>query len=214
LNWQEYIPYVIIPNLAHRTDRKDRMVELCNEYGIAGNFWEAVRCENQGAIGLMLTMKEIFNWCLDNGIDRVMILEDDCEMLVSPDEFHSIMNKCFEDLNGINWQIFYLGLQHVIAFKHWITPNILPVQMGYSTHAVVYNKHAMHVFVNAKIDEPIDNWLCREYHKYNTSFCSYPMLCSQIEDFSDIGGQFTSWKKDLEGKFDKNVISILPQRFN
>ena len=189
------------------------MINLCNEYDIEANFWEAVK-RDKGAIGLMLTMKEIFTWCLKNSIDRVLILEDDCEILVCPEEFHAIMDRCMNDLKEINWQLFYLGLQHVIQFPQWITPNILPVKMGYRTHAVLYNKEVMKFFVYHNIYEPIDNFLAREYQKYNTSFCSYPMLCSQIEGFSDIGGQWTSWKKDLEGKFDKNVRDILPVRFN
>ena len=211
-NWQNYIQKVIIPNLPHRTDRKNRIVEMLYEYGIEATIWEATR-HNKGYLGLMTTMKNIFQWCLDNAIERVLILEDDCEMLVNPSEFNLILDDCCEDLKRINWQIFYLGLQHVMQFKNWITPNILPVTMGFSTHSVLYNSHAMKFFVTNQFDQPIDNFLVEKYQKYNTSFCSYPMLCSQVAGHSDIGENYIDWKPFLEGKFNQQVQPILNKRY-
>lgn len=220
MSWQEYIPKVIIPNLPHRIDRKERMINLLYEYGIEATIWEAIKHDN-GAMGLMLTMKDILKDCLNNGIERVLILEDDCEILVSPDEFHSTLDACVEDLKNIDWKLFYLGANipinrqsHGSEYLNWVTSNVLHIKMAYSTHALLWSTHAMSFFVNSPILEPIDNWIVREYQEvYKNIFCSYPMLCSQIEDYSDIGGQFTSWKKHLEGSFHDYVRDILPRRF-
>ncbi len=210
--WQDYVQKVIIPNLAYREDRRDRIIEMLYEYGIEATIWSAIK-HDKGELGLVLTMQEIFKWCLDEGLERVLILEDDCEILTNPYDFHFTFNKCCDDLKDVNWDLFYLGVQQPMVFDKWVTQNLLPVTMGFSTHALLYSKKAMEFVVGSTILEPIDNYLVKHFQKYNTSFCSYPMLCSQVEGYSDIGEQHTSWKKHLEGSFYNFVRDIIPKRF-
>ncbi len=210
--WQEYFPHIFVPNLIERTDRFERMKDMLWDYGIAANFWDATK-NADGKLGLITTMKEIFKWCLEHNLERVIILEDDCDIVVSPQEFHSTMGKCCEDLDKINWNMFYLGLQHPERFNHWQTPNLLRVSLGYSTHAVGYSTKAMEFILQAHIDEPVDNFICREYQKYNTSFCSYPLLCSQTEGHSDIYNNYIDWRPVILPRFNENVRDILHKRF-
>lgn len=212
MKWYDYIPKVIVPSLAHRQDRRNNIIGMLHHYGIEATIWDAVS-SNDGAVGLMLTMRDIFNDCLCNNIKRVLILEDDCEMLVEPEEFYRTMNVCCNDLQNIDWQMFYLGLQHTLPFRDWTTPNILPVSMGFSTHAVLYSEHAMKFYLSSFIDEPIDNFWVKNYQQYNTSFCSYPMLCTQREGFSDIGKQRINWDMYIQNSFQKSISNILPLRF-
>ena len=212
MDWTEDVPQVIVPNLKRRVDRRDKITARLIEYCISAEIWEADEHE-KGYFGLLTTMKRIFRDCLDRGLERVLIFEDDCEFLVGVDEFHAVMNKCCEDLKRMNWDLFYLGVQHPANFSHWVTPNILPVRLGYSTHAVLYSRKVMEFFLERHFDEPIDNFLQREFQKYNTSFCAFPLLCSQEEGYSDIGNEFMSWKPFIEKSFAKFTHDIMSSRF-
>ncbi len=210
--WQDYFPHVFVPNLIERKDRFERMKDMLWDYGIAANFWDATK-NADGKLGLITTMKDIFKWCLEQNLERVIILEDDCDIVVSPQEFHSTMDKCCEDLDKINWDCFYMGIQHPAMFNHWQTPNLLRVNLGYSTHAVGYSKKAMEFVLQSHIDCPIDNFLCASFQKYNTSYCSYPILCSQVPGHSDIYNNWIDWSKIIAPIFYKNVQGIMHNRF-
>jgi hypothetical protein len=123
------------------------------------------------------------------------------------------MDGCCKDLESTNWDLFYLGTQHPAEFSYWQTPNLLRVRLGYSTHAVGYSKRAMQFVIESHIDEPIDNYICREFQKYNTSYCSYPLLCSQVAGQSDIYNDYIDWSVFIKPTFDKMVFPILHKRF-
>lgn len=212
-SWREYFPHILVPNLEKRIDRKERMQNLLSEYEIDFEFYPAIEHE-KGFYGLILTMKKMFAECLDKGIERVLVLEDDCSMLVQPQGFHEIMNLVVRDLKIIKWDMLFLGCQHPNFFTHWVTPNILPIlSHAYSTHAVAYSKEAMEFVISSHIDEPIDNFFVSNFQKYNTSFCTYPMLCSQEPMYSDIGQSWCDWSQYLLPVFTKNVAPILHERF-
>lgn len=212
MSWQDYFPKIIVPNLAERKDRFTRMKQMLFDYGIEAVISEATRHED-GRLGLIITMKEIFKWCLEQNFKRVIIFEDDCDIIVNVDEFHSVMDNCCEDLKNMNWDLFYMGVQHPASFFKWATPNLLRVSMGFSTHAVGYSRRAMEFVLQSHIDEPFDNFLVREFQKYNTSYCSYPILCSQIAGHSDICKDWIDWSQFIKPTFDKNVKDILHARF-
>jgi len=211
-DWQRYFHHIFCINLKKRTDRLERVQYIFQEYGIDATIYEGIECE-KGAVGLVLTMKKLFTECLDNGIDRVLVFEDDVKMLHDPYTFHNTMNKCVEDLKRVDWQQFYLGTQHPKPFFRWETENILPVELAFSTHAVAYGKRAMEAAECAFIDEPIDNWWVREFQKYNLSFCSYPILCTQEAMYSDIGNDYIDWDVYITPTFERHVRPILHDRF-
>lgn len=211
--WLDYFDKIFLINLDKRADRLERSTALLNEYKIPFTRWAAYSETDKGYFNLIMSMKLLFQHCLNKGHNKILVFEDDVSFLVQPDTLHEIMNLCAKDLQIINWQMFFLGLQHPKDFLRWVTPNILPVEIGYSTHAVAYNKEAMEYVVSQHIDEPIDNFFCREFQKYNTSYCSYPMLCTQEPDYSDIGNSYTDWQPYLLPVFTQRVHPILWQRF-
>src|SRR5260221_13127215 len=54
--------------------------EHFKEHGIEYERWEAIENEN-GALGLLLTMKELLNHCAKEGYDNFLVLEDDDTIL-------------------------------------------------------------------------------------------------------------------------------------
>ena len=63
---------------------------------------------------------------------RVLILEDDATFLVDPNE---TMEKCIAHLQQMDWDLFYMGVNMHERFERFVSPNLLPVKHGYSTHA-------------------------------------------------------------------------------
>lgn len=212
-SWQGYFDKIFVLNLPKRVDRLQRVTEIMNEYEINAFVFEAIEHE-KGALGLVATMKKLFADCLESEFERVVVFEDDVEFLECPEVFHQTMDKCVVGLHSMQWQIFYLGIQHVRGFGHFRTPNILPVNCGYSTHAVAYSKNAMEYVVKREIQEPIDNFLVREFQPMNTSFCVYPLLATQANTFSDICKEKPDWDKFIRRSYDDAVRAVLPFRFN
>lgn len=212
-DWINYFDAIFCLNLAKRTDRRDVMLEQFERYALPVKFWESYEHE-KGYFGLVVTMKHLFEYCLDQNYNRVLIFEDDAKIIPTPDEFHRNMEDSIEGLKQVNWDLFYLGLQHAKRFKRWVTPYLLPVDCGYSTHATAYSKHAMEFVTSRHIDEPIDNWLVREFQIYNTSYCTYPLLVTQFEGYSDIGNDHTNWNHYITTSYHKHLKDILQFRNN
>lgn len=202
--WRTYFDDVFVLNLPKRQDRLQRITEMIAQYGFDYTVYEATE-KGKGFLGLIFTMQKLFSECLRAGYERIIILEDDAKIVVSPLTFHDTMNKCVEDLKNINWGLFYLGLQACLPFKGFMTKNLLHVNWGQSTHAVAYSKHAMEYLAERFIQEPIDNFLVKEYQPRYPSYCSYPLLVTQEAGFSDILGEHAAWDNYITPLYEKNV---------
>jgi hypothetical protein len=209
--WEEYFNKPLIVSLPARQDRRDLITQQFSEYGISVYLYDAIK-DKKGYYGLLLTMKQLFKECLNEGCERVLIFEDDAKIIVPCEMFHETMNACAEQLSLIQWDLFYLGMQHVREFGRFKSMNLLPVTCAYSTHAVAYSKHAMEFFLRGEFDEPIDNWLVRCFQPYGTSYCSYPLLCTQYDTYSDIGGDKPNWDRFITPTFKKNVLNAMHTR--
>lgn len=209
--WHDYFQRIVVLNLVSRSDRLKRTTEIMSEYKIPFEVYEAIRYE-PGFMGLVMTMQKLFRECLSLGVDRVLVFEDDVEFCHRPDVVNDTMDKCVEWMKGDEWRIFYLGLQHVRPFRGFITPNVLPVNCGYSTHAVAYGKHAMQTISEHTINAPIDNWIVQHYQEKNGCFCTYPLLATQRPGFSDIGGNHCAWDNYITPKYEESVRRMETRR--
>jgi hypothetical protein len=211
MEWINYFQRIALINLADRFDRLYDTIQIMDEYKIPFERFEATRHEN-GALGLGITMKNLFNDCLERGIDNCLVFEDDVEFCEQPEYFHLVMNKCVEGLMQLNWGQFFLGCQHVRPFNHFVKPHLLPVTAGYSTHAVAYTKHAMQFFVNNWMFEPIDNFLVREYQKFNISYCAYPLLATQRTNYSNICMEDVDWNKHIQKSYREATMHLFNKK--
>lgn len=205
--WTDYFQRIVVLNLPHRKDRLERTTEIMNEYGIEFEVFQAIEYE-PGFMGLVMTMQKLFNECLLQGVERLLIFEDDVEFCHQPEVINDTMDKCVEGLKGLDWNIFYLGLQHVRPFRTFITPNILPVNCGYSTHAAAYSKHVMQFVTERVIHQPIDNFFVQHYQEKNSCFCAYPLLATQRPGYSDIGKSHCDWNVYIDGKYHESLQRI------
>lgn len=208
--WHSFFQRIYVINLSDRFDRLYDTIKIMDEYGIPFERFEATR-HDKGFFGLVITMKRLFSDCLDKGIDNCLVFEDDISFCEGKEYFDLVMNKCVEGLMQLNWQQFYLGCQHIRPFNEFVKPHLLQATGAYSTHAVAYNKHCMEYFLNNYIDEPIDNWLVREYQKFNTSYCAYPLLATQRTNHSDINKEVTDWDKYIKESYRKATSHLFIQ---
>lgn len=209
--WQQYFDKTLVVSLEHRSDRREKIDAQFFEYGIEYEYYPAIR-HDRGAYGLMLTMKQLFKECLDAGLNNVLVFEDDCKIIEPLEIFNLTMEGCVNDLKNIQWDCFYLGLQHTRPFGAFKTYNLLPVTQGYSTQSVAYSRKAMEFFLSHEFDMPIDNFFVQKFQKYNTCYCCYPFLTTQYTNYSDIGKEIIDWDRYMSKFYREHVASALHTR--
>ncbi len=180
---------VFVINLAKRTDRMEVISSELNVRGIEFERWEATENEN-GVLGLLLSMKALFNHCLSNGLDRVLILEDDCTFHVDPVAFlKAVASQVPKDFHCL-----YLGL-NLISKPVRISENILRITGAYSTHSLIYTRKGMELILPIldRDPTPYDLLLFHNIHALGKSYCTYPMIATQRSGYSDIDRVDRDW---------------------
>jgi hypothetical protein len=84
----------------------------------------------------------------------------------------------------------------------------MPVTWGQSTHALAYSREAMQFIVNSNIQQPIDNFLVQQYQPKNNSYCSFPLLATQREGYSDIENTVLSWDKYITEQYERLILQL------
>lgn len=113
-NWDDYIDAFIYINLENREDRKKMIVDEFKKidipedktHKIAGIFTPKNGHKGCAQAGILaFTLAKLNNW------DRIMLVEDDMELSVTPVEFHEKLNYMFTKFqeNNIKWDCIILG---------------------------------------------------------------------------------------------------------
>jgi hypothetical protein len=208
-HWTDFFPRIVLLNLPERTDRLIEATEELNKQNIPFELVNAIKNE-KGAEGLRDTMVKLFKECIENGTERLLVFEDDVEWLDF--DVAGTMDAVIQQLPD-NFRLLYLGSQCSRGFTHYHSPNLLPVIGAFATHACAYSLKVMKECVG-RIGSPIDNWLCDEIQPLGDCYQTFPMLASQRDGFSSIGGQFFSWKPFLEQRFDQKIAELNMKRCN
>jgi GR25 family glycosyltransferase involved in LPS biosynthesis len=202
--WVTSIGQIFVINLLKRNDRRHQIEQELSKYNIPFLLWTAIEDEN-GAEGLRQTMVELFESCLKNGYQRVLIFEDDAVMI---EDINKYMPLCLEQLPE-DFDLFYLGCQHNQKFERFHSENILPVFSAFSTHAVLWSESGMKKFLERCNGLPIDREIRNKIQGDDKCYVSYPMLVSQRPSFSDIDGCVRDWSKWLEQLYYKNINHLI-----
>lgn len=182
---------VFLINLDSRPDRLEIADCHLKEQGILYERFPAVKDDN-GIKGLILTMRKLFKLILERGYRNVMILEDDFEFLLPAVPFlKEIIPQLPKD-----YHCFHLGLNLLTQPKR-ITSNILRINTSYATHAVCYSREGIEFILPLLMREeivPYDILLMKEVQPNETSYATFPMMCTQRTNYSDIENKETDWK--------------------
>jgi len=181
---------VFLINLDSRPDRLEISDYHLKEQGIDYERFPAVKDDN-GIKGLILSMRALFKDCLDKGYNNVLVLEDDAEMLFPAVPFlREILPQLPKD-----YHCFHLGLNLLTQPKR-ITSNILRINTSYATHAVAYSRQGMEFIYTLLMREeivPYDILLMKEVQPSQKCYATFPMLCTQRTNYSDIEKKETNW---------------------
>lgn len=199
MGWVEKINKIVVLNLPHREDRLLHFAEQAEKYQIPYKRIEAIKDE-QGARGLMDTMAKLFSEEIEKGTKNILVFEDDAMILTEPFWFHDTMDKVMEQLPENYWMCF-LGCQITGSISHFPSQNIIQASKMFSTHAVIYSLQGMKEIMARDFDYPIDNYYVDKIEPHGHSYCTYPLLCTQIEGMSDIGNSEINWSPFIVQKY-------------
>lgn len=203
MKWLNFVNKTVVLNLDKREDRLLDITDHFEKYEIP--FTRVAAIENEkGADGLRDTMIKLFTESLDEGIENLLVFEDDCLIVVPPETFHDTMNKATHQLPE-SYHLLYLGLQATAGFQNFYSPNLLPVQKGYATHSVMYSQQGMREVLASQLQSPIDNHIVDTVQKQGHCYATYPLLCTQRAGVSDIGKSFIDWQPFIEPRFYQKI---------
>lgn len=203
MEWLNKINDIVVLNLAHREDRLLHFAEQAEKYELPYRRIEAIK-DNQGAKGLRDTMVKLFTEEINKGTKHLLVFEDDAEFVVPPPIFHDTINILFRQLPDNYWMCF-LGCQITGKINDFYSSNIIKASKMFSTHSVIYSLQGMKEIMARSFSYPIDNFYVEQIENYGNSYCSYPLLCSQKPDISDICGQFIDWTPFIQARYQTRI---------
>ena len=93
---EKNIEKIFYINLDKRTDRREEIESDLKKYGLEAERYSAVHTPNAGIVGCGYSHLNVLKLTKERGYKNVLILEDDFEFIVSPEEFEESLNQFFE----------------------------------------------------------------------------------------------------------------------
>mgnify|MGYP003343414563 CR=1 FL=1 len=202
---QKYFDKIFCINLDRRTDRWKHFISQSEKFNLTGvervsaidgqhiNTSEFHTNLTNGELGLVLTSIKIFEDCLKNEYENVLILEDDC---VFENEILNL-DKYFQNLPE-NWDMIYFGGNHNIHGNYpepvKINDFVKKVSYTYSSHMIGFNKRMYEQILSLlKTYQFQVDIVYSRLQKENNCYTFYPRLSTQLVDFSDIQNKVTDY---------------------
>ena len=156
-------------------------------------------------IGCTLSHKAVIKQARDQGLQNILIFEDDCKFLPA---WQSEIKSVIEDLNKVDWDVVYFGGE-LNSNTISITNNLNLVVNGgvYCNHAYAVNKRFFDPIINFDIDwcpAPIDIFFLNYPSNSRKYVVSKKLLAIQESDWSDLRNEnsnasqiqlINSWEK-------------------
>lgn len=202
--WHNYFDNIYVIHLDSRLDRREHIVQEMSQYSIPFTFVSAKNMDDPKE-GLYETIRERIQRSLDAGEERILNFEDDAEFLRDPNE---IMEEVVGQLQEVQWDICYLGINHPTKFQRFQSKNLIPVHEAYSTHAIAFSKTGMIRFLKMPKELPVDVAISKHLLQSHC-YCTYPMLVTQKDGYSDILKKNVQYSKYLESRYDKNIQHLI-----
>lgn len=127
-------------NLDDRPDRWARVERQAALVGITDRLQRlaAIRTEHNHHIGCALSHRRAIELAQLQGLDNVLVLEDDVRFLY---DTHKFLPNAIEELSGVEWDVLYMGGHRwdtrsgpTAPFEHLEIPETIT-----TTHAIAYN---------------------------------------------------------------------------
>jgi GR25 family glycosyltransferase involved in LPS biosynthesis len=232
MNWNNLFDKIYVINLPERTDRLAQVTDEMNKYGIPFEVFPAIK-HPEGELGIYLTLYALIEKCFYGEIGDVLIFEDDVKFLSDP-------NKYFEDeedlesiIGANSYSIFYLGCNTHEPLEKTKRQDVCKVKNAFGCHAMAISRRGMYDLLqifNEKVSfglketvweykliktieyqNPIDYIIANEIQPLGDCYCTYPMLATQRNSYSDILGKEVD-NSYIEERFIENT-KHLPNSF-
>lgn len=145
----------------------------------------------KGSVGCKLSHIGVIEEAKKKGYKRIMILEDDLELVNESNKMKKIIDMAFKEIKDIDWDILYLGLNKEKVKEVNDLVFIDRVEKGLCTHAYIVNGKSYYKILkilkksNKQIDvtyqENFDNLKC---------YIVRPKQFRQNKSYSDINRNF------------------------
>ena len=214
-HWTHYFDKIYLINLPDRADRLRQATEELQRYRVPFEVFQAIKAD-KGAIGLYNTMMELFRKTDTPEYWNILVFEDDVRFVNDPNEY---MPRCVEQLQKLNWDLFYMGINmdnDQNLFNGFTDSNILNLKFGYSTHALAWSRPARTTVLQQSTEfirnhMPIDVFIAKNIHPAGNCYCSYPLLATQQDGYSDIENKESTYGY-IEQRYNHSVSHLLKQK--
>lgn len=137
------------------------------------------------AYNCFLSHKKVLNKALRDGIETLLLLEDD---VFIEEDFEEIYNGCINWLTQYTWDMLYLGSYNNNTTTPTDHPNIYRVQGCAGWHGVILKRNVIERLSDVPAIGPYD-WICQKIiHPSFDCFCIHPSIVSQNDGFSYVEG--------------------------
>ncbi len=212
--WQNYFDRIFLINLAHRRDRLEESIQELHSRGIQFEVYPAIYDKDDGARGLFNTMTELFKKSVHNSWNNILVLEDDIQIQIPNSS--SYLDKCIEELVGVDWDLFYLG-GNVQDKLIPATDNLFRCMKILSTHGIGYSAATQNLILNElkkgqrrvkHHGEPYDQLLERVVQPRGKTYIANKLVAVQRPSFSDILGFEIDYNNRIQQVFNKRLSEI------
>ena len=150
--------------------------------------------------------------CLEMALEKkqnIFIFEDDIKFVPS-NETKTILDECCEELNEIDWDMFYIAANVLKPIyqetKHLGRLTHAQSTVAYGANYKFIEKLLSYIPRNQII--PIDLVYTNSVVLHHNCFISIPMLGVQRDSFSDIEGKQVQYESYLEKRYDANLVRL------
>lgn len=172
-------------------NRMNLLAPHLEEFGIEYIKLSATEHEN-GVIGLLESMKRLFDICIDRKLDNVLVLEDDTRFVVNPVNFlDEVLHQMPKD-----YHCLFLACT-LLSRPERIAPNILRIGSSYCTNAIVYSAEAMRMIIPMIEKNPTqayDVTLMKNLQPDGKCYATLPQMCFQRTGYSSIEKREMNWE--------------------
>lgn len=195
-------------SLKKRTDRRKHITEMMAKHGLEFEFFDAIENKN-GTLGCFDSHVEVLKLAREKGLDKVMIMEDDCEFI------RDFELPEFPD----NWEMLFLGGAVNMIYDRY-NKDWYQVSTWYAHCYLVKSSLFDELIETAERlrgKKAIDEVYCEDIHYQHYTYIIYPLLAQQYDNYSDIEqkrmdrtGKISNYMKTLENfcKMPKGIDAV------
>src|ERR1700761_7461065 len=181
----KYFDKIFVVSLPNEIGRKRMEVTSphLEEQGIWYELFEATEDEN-GVIGLLKSMHQLFTHCVQEGYETILVLEDDSVFKVS---FWDFIREVWPQLPP-KYHCLFLACT-LMSRPQRISANLLRIGSSYCTNAIVYTSEAMRLIlpmIEKNPTQAYDITLMKELQPSGLCLSTYPQMCFQRAGYSSI----------------------------